>query len=309
MSDSRRHRRAGGRKFTVSRQLAKRRRAIRRLFAESLENRILLTTVTGIDPLANSHDAPVSADIVATFDQDINSATATSQTLAVHSMKRGRLVGAAATVSTAGGVVTFDPAADFFPGETVQITATSGIQSMTADPVVPSVWQFRAQNTSGSGQFVDSGQRFPSPFRGQSVVFGDVDGDGDLDSLHGGDLVWLNDGTGVFTDTGQSLFSTGQGDISGYADLVDLDGDGDLDVVGTQRVLFNDGSGVFSDSGWNPWQFWPIGSNGLEAGDLDGDGDFDVMTGELYAGNRVWFNNGSGGPESGDLLYPIDRVW
>jgi len=47
-----------------------RRRAFRRLFAETLERRILLATITSVNPPANSHDALVSTDIAATFDQD-----------------------------------------------------------------------------------------------------------------------------------------------------------------------------------------------------------------------------------------------
>ena len=263
--------------------------SFRRLKAELLERRILLTAVVNVDPPENSSDAELSASVSATFDQDINSGTATAQTFAVHSLQRGRLTATAATVNATGATVTLDPLSDFLPGERLQVTATSGIQSSTGSAVVPHVWQFRAAGAAGSGEFVDSGQSFPSPLRGQSVVFGDVDGDGDLDTLQGGDLVWLNDGTGTFTDTGQRLQAAGTGDISGYAEFADLDNDGDLDVVGTASVHLNNGSGVFSDSGQNPF-----GADTIEVGDLDGDGDIDVMAGVLYAGNRVWLNNGSG---------------
>ena len=62
------------------------------------------------------------------------------------------------------------------------------------------------------------------------VSLGDVDGDGDLDAFvansRTGNRVWVNDGSGIFTDSGQSL-----GDhYSHGVTLGDVDGDGDLDA-------------------------------------------------------------------------------
>ena len=59
---------------------------------------------------------------------------------------------------------------------------------------------------------------------------GDLGGDGELDGVfanpkpHNSE-VWLNDGTGLFVDTGQQLTQYGHG-----VGLGDWDGDGDLDV-------------------------------------------------------------------------------
>ncbi|NIS73975.1 MAG: VCBS repeat-containing protein, partial [Deltaproteobacteria bacterium] len=61
-----------------------------------------------------------------------------------------------------------------------------------------------------------------------SIALGDVEGDGDIDIMEGNSVqpnrVWLNDGTGTFTDSGQGL---GSSDTTSVA-LGDLDGDGDL---------------------------------------------------------------------------------
>ena len=85
---------------------------------------------------------------------------------------------------------------------------------------------------------------------------GDLDGDGDLDAVFADPMktssrVWLNNGDGVFVDTGQELTKFGHG-----VGLADLDGDGDLDafIVTHQfslpsRIYLNDGKGNFQDSG------------------------------------------------------------
>ena len=61
--------------------------------------------------------------------------------------------------------------------------------------------------------------------RSLGVAVGDLDGDGDLDAFVAnaagsgeGDQVWLNNGSGVFTDNGQSLGNA----VSSEAELGDL---------------------------------------------------------------------------------------
>ena len=58
----------------------------------------------------------------------------------------------------------------------------------------------------------------------------DVDGDGDLDLVVGNEgpnTVWLNNGSGSFSDSGQALGSA----ITYGIALGDVDGDGDLDLA------------------------------------------------------------------------------
>ena len=133
------------------------------------------------------------------------------------------------------------------------------------------------------------------------VALGDLDGDGDLDAIVTNghfqstsqpSLVFLNDGAGSFTDSGQWLSAVRNAGLA----LGDLDGDGDLDLIladheAPNQVWVNDGMGTFEDSGarFGGGQFY----RHLHMGDLDGDRDLDVFLatfGIAEGPNEVWFN-------------------
>ena len=130
---------------------------------------------------------------------------------------------------------------------------------------------------NGVGQFAGT----PLNVLVDTPLVGDLDGDGDLDiyqwNPNSPDQVFLNDGTGSFTDSGQSLSHLTQ-----YgAALGDIDGDGDLDVVtlsadsfgGVASTLWlNDGSGHFTAEAM-PFQ----DGISIALGDIDGDGDLDAI--------------------------------
>lgn len=137
----------------------------------------------------------------------------------------------------------------------------------------------------------------------EDIAMADLDGDGDLDiyeamSITSGylvaaDRVWLNDGTGTFTDSGQRLGSAWNADV----ELADMDGDGDVDAVVADpasdpsvNVYFNDGHGVFDDSA-TPAAGAQV--RAIAVGDVDGDGDKDVVCGNNVT-VRVLLNDGSG---------------
>jgi hypothetical protein len=137
----------------------------------------------------------------------------------------------------------------------------------------------------------------------RAVALGDVDGDGDLDAFVGNlgvDLVWLNDGVGSFSDSGQRL-----GDAwTQVVRLADLDRDGDLDAfVGDQRsvqIWTNDGAGHF-EPGRRIAEGFP--GPAVALGDVDGDGDLDAVAGRSRRGPLVWLNDGTG------RFVPRDRPW
>jgi hypothetical protein len=129
------------------------------------------------------------------------------------------------------------------------------------------------------------------------VALSFLTGDGDLDAFVANDnqanRVWLNDGTGSFSDSGQSL---GSSHSYGMA-LSFLTGDGDLDAFVANknqgnRVWLNDGTGPFTGSGQN---LGSSNSYGVALADLEGDGDLDAFVANGYGqSNRVWLNDGTG---------------
>ncbi|NNF01486.1 MAG: HYR domain-containing protein, partial [Bacteroidia bacterium] len=130
----------------------------------------------------------------------------------------------------------------------------------------------------------------------ESVSLGDLDGDGDLDAYvavrNSSDVVWLNDGSANFANSGQTLHTGNSFDVG----LGDFDGDNDLDAfiaVNNQPnvVWLNNGSGLFTNSGQS------LGlsqSNSVSIGDVDGDGSLDAFVTNGAQLDRIWLNNGSG---------------
>lgn len=195
----------------------------------------------------------------------------------------------------------------------------------------------------GSGNFADSGQQLGADYS-QEVALGDLDGDGDVDAFfanHGPDnsgdcslrrnkceyhpdSVWLNDGTGYFSDSGQEIgIASDLNMMSQAVSLGDFDLDGDLDAfvinggfggpssnAKPNLIWVNDGSGNFTDSGQ---RMGSSRSEGLAIGDLDGDGDLDALVGATYIEglppSEVWLNDGTGVFHDSGQDLPQKSTW
>ena len=149
----------------------------------------------------------------------------------------------------------------------------------------------------------DGNQNFSSPIQlgnnqryAAAVTTGDFNGDGFIDIAStgfndGSVKIMTNDGAGNFT---QTLVNVGSSNgLSPGLESIDLDGDGDLDLLVSDRAgdkvyfLDNNGSGTYTQkvltSANDPY--------GLAAADLDGDGDIDIAVAANTDNQFLWLEN------------------
>ncbi|WP_425913261.1 Ig-like domain-containing protein [Pseudomonas sp. GWSMS-1] len=151
------------------------------------------------------------------------------------------------------------------------------------------IWQ-----NNGNGTFT-AGATFGTRVNTADVA--DLDGDGDLDIFVGNFqsnyAVYKNNGSGAFTLSS----SPAKGSDPLSLTLVDLDKDGDQDLVAVEensiRILRNDGSGGFTQLS----SFGDVYGGVARSADLTGDGYADVIVSGMNgpAANLILYqNNGSG---------------
>ncbi len=146
-------------------------------------------------------------------------------------------------------------------------------------------------------------------------AFADLDGDGDQDLISGsnyGDfLFYENVGTDtapMFADLVSNPFGLDSVFYLSFPELVDLDGDGDFDLLSGEayynpvtdenygNFVFFENTGTatapaFAAPVTNPFGLSSVYSINIPAaGDIDDDGDMDIITGEYY-GKVVYFEN------------------
>jgi len=154
---------------------------------------------------------------------------------------------------------------------------------------------YHNQGAANPGYFnLESATRgLTAAYSSGAAQFGDVDDDGDLDLVIGDAYnntpagrphLFLNDGTGVFTEDAARFnapLKAGQMDVQ----LVDIDNDWDIDFFGDNKftnsngnhyLLLNDGHGTFSDHS-SLIQAGNGSTYEAEVGDLDGDDDLDLF--------------------------------
>ncbi|OAV44013.1 LamG-like jellyroll fold domain-containing protein [Lewinella sp. 4G2] len=146
------------------------------------------------------------------------------------------------------------------------------------------------------------------------AAIGDLDGDGDADVYMGtaeGSVQYLawHENTGLNPDGSVNYVTRILRDDTGdahFADLGDVDNDGDLDIFlgrsfGSNGcyVFVNDGEGNFTETNYDPGGKLYLG----DVADLDGDGDLDVAGAPRFYNGRpvVYYNTTSTLPRAGEV--------
>ncbi len=176
------------------------------------------------------------------------------------------------------------------------------------------------ENLDGQGTFGNLNLISGNISNIHALDFGDINGDDLLDilivSYNGDALTWFaNQGNGVISTTPNSIIFN-QDNIS-TATIVDLDSDGDNDVVFGFSTSFNfmkplswcentDGLGSFSDR----MSLTNFGqqTGHLGIGDFDGNGAMDVCVGG-HNGVRVYYNDGNESFEIENLVITPSGGW
>lgn len=158
------------------------------------------------------------------------------------------------------------------------------------------------ENTNGQGAFGPQQIIITSPSHYTDVYAADMDGDGDMDVLSASKndnrIAWYENTNGLGAFGPQQTITTNADEaIIVYA--VDLDGDGDNDVISgsfaDNRIAWyeNDGLGAFGTQQtiYNN----SIGLRDLDVTDLDGDGDLDIVSAYSYTTSTpheiLWHEN------------------
>jgi uncharacterized repeat protein (TIGR01451 family) len=263
--------------------------------------------VTGVSPTPEHHNIALDANLTVTTNVAVSATSVTTQSFLVHNPLRGTMDG---ELSFAGGdtFVTHNPTDEYRAGELVQASfSTRVLDSANGYPILtPYVWQFRSAVQGGDGKLnspVVISDTFDAP---TAVALADLDSDGDLDLVgtsQGDSMVvwWENvagDGsawTGHFVDP---YF-----DQASAVAPADIDGDGDVDLLGGTvgsanrdivwwENVYGDGSvwqaTILDNYPYNPY----FHSREIAGADIDGDGDIDVLNAMPNGSvNLSWWEN------------------
>jgi hypothetical protein len=178
------------------------------------------------------------------------------------------------------------------------------------------------ENTDGLGSFGTQQVISTEAAGAHCVVAADVDGDGDSDvvtasSYYSDDkIAWYENTDGLGTFGPQQVIST-DADGAESVFVVDLDGDGDTDVVSASRdddkiawYENTDGAGSFG-----PQQVISTdaaGARSVFAADLDGDGDTDVVSASQDDDKIAWYENTDGAGSFGQprvISNSVNGAW
>jgi hypothetical protein len=238
-------------------------------------------TVVQVTPTGNSLNVLPGTSVTASFSRAVNTVTAGQAGLRLFgSQSLGLLPGTYAGGGTS--TVSFTPSQALRAGEAIQATVLAGAAAADGTPVNrPYVAQFTMATGPAPGTFAAGSRYLPATGSTYGVAVGDFDRDGYPDvavsSARSSPTAFLTiyygDATGTFARSYSAMLGSAT-----YLTSVDVDNDGDLDLLATKpaggaEVWRNDGLTGFS------FQTTVPTPNSLmtAAADLNGDGNQDLL--------------------------------
>lgn len=142
---------------------------------------------------------------------------------------------------------------------------------------------------------------------GETILTADFDGDGLIDVfLPTYERFYLlhNQGGRQFVETAEAAgiaFPWYTPRVEGAA-AVDMDLDGDIDIVAASEVLLNDGHGHFAPM-QQPYGPQRLFDEGMSVADVDVDGRWDIVKHDPEYGPRIFWGNASGGFDDAGWMF------
>lgn len=252
-------------------------------------------TLTSTSPSSGSTGVDTTANITATFDNNVQSSSLTAANFRVWGEFSGLIAGSYSGGGTS--TITFNPTNDFYPGEKVTVTLTNSLISTDSKALLQShSFSFHTKARSMSGAPTGYNSNTIAKEESASGIYpADIDGDGDFDlvgtAFIASKVVWYqNNGSQSFS--ANTITSSANGPATVVA--TDFDNDADMDIlyceVASNSIVWqkNNGSQSFTSqtiqSSLNsPVDIIPV--------DLDGDGDMDVITATAGDSTVSWLQN------------------
>lgn len=241
----------------------------------------------------------IAADVDGDGDADVVAVSASDDRIAWYENTDGLgTFGVRQTVSTAADYATSVAVADVDGDGDLDLLSSSRDDNRIA-------WY---ENTDGAGSFGAQQTISTEAYGAFRVATGDVDGDGDVDVLSASwsdrKFAWYENTDGAGSFGAQQVIANDR-DFALDIGVYDLDGDGDLDVLGSSRnddtVVWyanTDGAGTFGAG--RVVSTSADGSDRVVAADIDGDGDLDIVGGSLEDHTIGWYENTDGAGTFGD---------
>lgn len=179
---------------------------------------------------------------------------------------------------------------------------------------------FLYTNTIVNAQFGDQIIISENILGASNVCVGDIDGDGDIDvisaAVNGDKVVWHENTDGLGNFDIEHTVSDNLNEPNSLF-FVDIDGDGDPDIV-TASAVDNkiswhentDGLGTFTEHIITTYAAYAVS---IFAGDMDGDGDIDVLSTSANDDKLSWYKNTDGlgtfGPQINILSIDASKLY